>query len=129
MFSYFFADVFFISFSHLFWRNDVSEKKDVQGDIRNDRGSHIWVRVFFFSLCRFGSALVVVVRPRMSFSLARFFSPNDDNLGELMSNVCGCTCEGGQVWVHARRREVGDGPDPAGGRLGVHARRSGSHAA
>ena len=40
------------------------------------------------NLCRFGSALVVVVRPRMSFSLARFFSPNDDNLGELMSNVC-----------------------------------------
>ena len=47
------------------------------------------------------------------------FSPKDDNLGELMSTVCGCTCEGGQVWVHARRRGVGDRPDPAGGRLGV----------
>ena len=33
----------------------------------------------------------------------------DDNLGELMSTVCGCTCEGGQVRVHARRRGVGDG--------------------
>ena len=47
------------------------------------------------------------------------FSPKDDNLGELMSTVCECTCEGGQVWVHARRRGVGDGPDPAGGRLEV----------
>ena len=47
------------------------------------------------------------------------FSPKDDNLGELMSTVCGCMCEGGQVWVHARRRGVGDRPDPAGGRLGV----------
>ena len=33
-----------------------------------------------------------------------------------MSTVCGCTCEGGQVWVHARRRGVGGGRiRPAGG--------------
>ena len=33
------------------------------------------------------------------------FFPKDDNLGELMSNVCVWrACEGGQVWVHARRR-------------------------
>ena len=57
-----------------------------------------------------------------------YFPPKDIYLGELMSTVCGCTCEGGQVWVHARRRGVGDGPDPAGGRLGVDARRSVSHA-
>ena len=38
------------------------------------------------------------------YSLLLFvtFFPKDDNLGELMSTVCGCTCEGGQVWVHAR---------------------------
>ena len=48
------------------------------------------------------------------------FFPKDDNLGEFMSTVCGFTCEDGQVWVHARWRGVGDGPDPAGGRLGVH---------
>ena len=38
----------------------------------------------------------------------RAFFPKDDNLGESMSTVCGCTCEGGQVWVHARRRGVGE---------------------
>ena len=44
------------------------------------------------------------------------FSPKDDNLGELMSTVCGCTCEGGQVWVHARRRGWATGRTrPAGG--------------
>ena len=59
----------------------------------------------------------------------KFFFPKDDNLGELMFTVSRCTCEGGQVWVHARRRGVGDGPDPAGGRLGVHWCRSVMHAA
>ena len=56
------------------------------------------------------------------------FYPKDDNLGQFMSTVCGCTCEGGQVWVHARRRGVGDRPDPAGGRLGVEWHHSGNHA-
>ena len=53
------------------------------------------------------------------------FFPKDYNLGELMSTVCGCTCEGGQVWVHAQRRGLGDGPDPAGERLGHRSRSSG----
>ena len=44
-----------------------ARERDVQGDIRKDQRSHISVR-FFVSLCRFGSALVVVVRTRMSLS-------------------------------------------------------------
>ena len=32
-----------------------------------------------------------------------------------------CTWEGGQVWVHARRRVVGGPAGSAGGRLGVDA--------
>ena len=44
-----------------------------------------------------------------------------------MFTVCGCTCEGGQLWVHVRRRGVGDRPDPAGGRLGVDAWYSVAH--
>ena len=31
-----------------------------------------------------------------------FFSPNDDNLGVLMSTVDPCACDGEHVWVHAR---------------------------
>ena len=31
-------------------------------------------------------------------------SPRDDNLGEIMSTVYPCACEGEHVWVHVRRR-------------------------
>ena len=56
------------------------------------------------NLSRCGSALVVVVRPRMSFSLALFFSPKDDNLGELMSTVCGRACPDQALPSFERRR-------------------------
>ena len=57
------------------------------------------------SLTNFQNVVFIVLT---DFSF--LFSPKDDTLGELMSTVCGCTCEGEQVWVHARRRGVGDGP-------------------
>ena len=54
---------------------------------------------------------------------SRFF-PKDDNLGELMSNVC-VACVRGWAGVGACSAEgVGDGLDPAGGRLGHHSRSS-----
>ena len=63
------------------------------------------------SLTNFQNVVFIVLT---DFSF--LFSPKDDTLGELMSTVCGCTCEGGQVWVHARRRGVGGGRiRPAGG--------------
>ena len=49
--------------------------------------------------------------------MASFFL-KDYNLGELMSNVCVARVRG-WAGVGARSAEgVGDGPDPAGGRLG-----------
>ena len=52
------------------------------------------------------------------------FFPKDYNLGELMSNVC-VACVRGWAGVGACSAEgVGDGPDPAGGRLGHHPRSS-----
>ena len=52
------------------------------------------------------------------------FFPKDDNLGELMSNVC-VACVRGWAGVGACSAEgVGDGLDPAGGRLGHRSRSS-----
>ena len=52
-----------------------------------------------------------------AFSLV--FFPKDDNLGELMSNVC-VACVRGWAGVGACSAEgVGDGLDPAGGRLDI----------
>ena len=89
--------------------------RDLTIYIRKGRGSDIWVRQFMSFRKRFGSccssAYVIFARS--------VFSPKDDNLGELMSTVCGRACDGGQVWVHARRRGLGNPAGPAGGRLGV----------
>ena len=53
-----------------------------------------------------------------------FFSTKDDNLGELISNVC-VACVRGWAGVGACSAEgVGDGPNPAGGRLGHRSRSS-----
>ena len=69
-------------------------------------------------------------RQHLATFLRQFaFFPKDTYLGELMSTVCGCTCEGGQVWVHARRRGVGGPAGSAGGRLGVDLFWFDSHAA
>ena len=47
----------------------------------------------------------VFSRHFLAYIFFQCFFPKDDNLGELMSNVCVWrACEGGQVWVHARRR-------------------------
>ena len=73
--------------------------------------------VLSVALYLFLCSLDVIGNPITPF--ARFFSAKDIYLGELMSTVCGCTCECGQVWMHARRRGVGHRPDQAGGRLGV----------
>ena len=55
----------------------------------------------------------------MHFWGKRFF-PEDIYLGELMSTVCVARVRG-WAGVGARSAEgVGDGPDPAGGRLGHH---------
>ena len=52
------------------------------------------------------------------------FFPKDDNLGELMSTVCSVHA-GRWAGVDACSAEgVGDGPDPAGERLGHHSRSS-----
>ena len=52
------------------------------------------------------------------------FSPKDDNLGELMSNVCVVRVRGWAGVGACSAEGVGDGPDPAGGGLGHHSRRS-----
>ena len=44
--------------------------------------------------------------------------PKDDNLGELMSTVCVARVRGWAGVGACSAEGVGDGPDPAGGRLG-----------
>ena len=52
------------------------------------------------------------------------FFPKDDNLGELMSTVCVARVRGWAGVGACSAEGVGDGPDPAGGRLGHHSRSS-----
>ena len=48
-----------------------------------------------------------------------FFSPKDDNLGELMSTVCGVHVRGWAGMGACSAEVVGGPAGPAGGQLGV----------
>ena len=68
--------------------------------------------------------LVSVERGRYQILRTMFFFPKDDNLGELMSTVCVARVRGWAGVGACSAEGVGDGPDPAGGRLGHHSRSS-----
>ena len=58
---------------------------------------------------------------RASGEIPPFF-PKDDNLGELMSTVCVARVRGWAGVGACSAEGVGDGPNPAGGRLGHRSR-------
>ena len=89
---------------------------------------------FYFSIDSICGILLQIVclimfvkymKPVGIFATCTDFFSKDIYLGELMSTVCSVHVRGWAGVGACSAEGVGDGPDPAGGRLGHHSRRSG----